>query len=87
MQAQGVHCKIKNNYLGFKKSLQDKPPTRKGALSTITPLYNLLGIAAPFVLAGQVFYGKSVNPKLIGMRKYQKIHIKTGFVGKMKLQN
>ena len=49
-RALGVHWNIENDYLGFKINLKDKPLTRRGMLSTISSVYDPLGIAAPFVL-------------------------------------
>ena len=51
-RALGVHWNIENDYLGFKINLKDKPLTRRGMLSTVCSVYDLLGIAAPFVLEG-----------------------------------
>ena len=51
-RALGVHWNIKNDHLGFKVNLKNKPLTRRGLLSTISSVYDLLGIAASFVLEG-----------------------------------
>ena len=52
-RALGVHWNIKNDYLGFKINLKDKPLTRRGTPSAISSVYDPLGIAAPFVLEGR----------------------------------
>ena len=66
----GVHWNIENDYLGFKINFKDKPLTRRGMLSTISSVYDPLGIAAPFVLERLKILQKL---KLVGMRKYQTI--------------
>ena len=45
----GVNWNIGNDCLGFIISLEDKPFTRRGMLSTISSVYDPVGIAAPFV--------------------------------------
>ena len=49
-RALGVHWNIENDYFDFKINLKEKPVTRSGMLSTISSVYDPLGIAAPFVL-------------------------------------
>ena len=51
-RALDIHWNIENGYFGFKILLKDKPLTRRGMLSTISLVYDLLGIAAPFLLKG-----------------------------------
>ena len=52
-RALGVHWNIENDCLGFKINLKEKPLNRRGTLSTISSVYDPLGIAAPFVLEWQ----------------------------------
>ena len=39
--------------LGFRIVIKDQPLTRRGILSTISSVYDPLGIAAPFLLVGK----------------------------------
>ena len=50
----GVKWNIENDQLGFTVSLGDKPFTRRGMLSTISKIYDSLGLAAPFLLKGKI---------------------------------
>jgi len=52
-RALGVHWCIENDTLGFRIILKDKPLTRRGMLSTISSIYDLLGLVAPFLLKGK----------------------------------
>ena len=63
-RALGVHWNIENDYLGFKINLNDKPVTRRGMLSTISSVYDPLGIAAPFVLEGRKILQKLCQLKV-----------------------
>ena len=63
-RALGVHWNIENDYLGFKINLKDKPLTRRGMLSTISSLYDPLGIVAPFVLEGRKILQKLCQLKV-----------------------
>ena len=53
-RALGVKWNIENDQLGFTVSLGDKPFTRRGMLSTISKIYDSLGLAAPFLLKGKI---------------------------------
>jgi len=52
-RALGVHWCVENDTLGFRISLQDKPLTRRGVLSTVSSIYDPLGLASPFLLEGR----------------------------------
>ena len=52
-QALGVYWCIESDSLGFRITLQDTPLTRRGILSTISSIYDPLGVAGPFVLHGR----------------------------------
>jgi len=52
-RALGVHWCVENDTLGFRISLQDKPLTRRGVLSTVSSIYDPLGLTSPFLLEGQ----------------------------------
>ena len=46
-------CKIKADTLGFKIAIKEKPLTRRGMLSTLSSIYDPLGLGAPFLLKGK----------------------------------
>ena len=53
-RALGVHWCIENDTFGFRIVLKDQPLTRRGILSTVSSIYDPLGLAAPFVLQGKL---------------------------------
>ena len=52
-RALGVHWCVENDALEFRIVLSDKPLTRRGILSTISSIYDPLGLVAPFLLKGK----------------------------------
>ena len=52
-RALGVHWCLESDTLEFRINLQDTPLTRRGILSTISSIYDPLGIASPFLLKGR----------------------------------
>ena len=52
-RALGVQWAIESDELGFKITLNDRPLTRRGVLSTISSIYDPLGMAAPSLLPGK----------------------------------
>jgi len=52
-RALGVHWCVENDTLGFRIILKDRPLTRRGVLSTISSIYDPLGLVAPFLLKGK----------------------------------
>jgi len=53
-RALGVSWIIENDSLSFKIELKDKLCTRRGILSSISSIYDPLGLAAPFLLKGKM---------------------------------
>ena len=49
----GVEWNIRNDSLKFHITLKDKPLTRRSILSTVSSIYDPLGLAAPFVVRGK----------------------------------
>ncbi|XP_064079435.1 uncharacterized protein LOC135196518 [Macrobrachium nipponense] len=49
-RALGLQWNIENDYFTFSASLDPKPLTREGILSTVCSLYNPLGFVVPFLL-------------------------------------
>ena len=52
-RALGVKWDTQNDTLGFYIKLADKPLTRRGLLSTLSSVYDPLGLGAPFLLKGK----------------------------------
>ena len=52
-RALGVHWCVHSDSLKFKIELKDVPCTRRGILSTISSIYDPLGLIAPVVLVGK----------------------------------
>jgi hypothetical protein len=49
-RALGVFWNVENDTLGYKIQLKDKPLTKRGLLSTLSSVYDPLGLASPFIL-------------------------------------
>ncbi|XP_027881704.1 uncharacterized protein LOC114149792 [Xiphophorus couchianus] len=49
----GMRWHVKSDCLGFYIDLRDKPDTRRGILSVIASLYDLLGFISPFIMNGK----------------------------------
>ena len=52
-RALGVHWCVETDTFQFRITLQDKPLTRRGILSTVSSVYDPLGFLAPVVLTGR----------------------------------
>ena len=52
-QALGILWNVEAVTLGFKISIKEKPLTRRGMLSTLSSIYDRLGLGAPFQLIGK----------------------------------
>ena len=52
-RALGVHWCIESDTLQFRIIVQDKPLSRRGILSTVSSVFDPLGLAAPFILMGK----------------------------------
>ena len=52
-KALGICWNIEKDTFSFKINLDRKPITKRGLLSMISPIYDPLGYAAPFVLEGR----------------------------------
>ena len=50
----GVRWNVESDTFGFKISVKDRPPTRRGILSVVSSMYDSLGFAAPFTLPAKV---------------------------------
>ena len=49
----GVSWNVEADTFGFKIAIKEKPLTRRGVLSTLSSIYDLLGHHAPFLLQGK----------------------------------
>ena len=52
-RALGIQWCIKSDVFRYKIVLKDRPATRRGILSTVSSIYDPLGILAPFTLLGK----------------------------------
>ena len=52
-RALGVQWCVESDTFNFRLTLQDKPLTRRGVLSTVMSIYDPLGLIAPVVLTGK----------------------------------
>ena len=52
-RALGVHWCIESDTLKFRIELKDKPLSRRGILSTVSSIYDPLGLVAPVILQGK----------------------------------
>ena len=63
-RALGVQWAIESDTFGFRIILKDQSLTRRGILSTISSVYDPLGIAAPFLLVGKAILQDLCRTKL-----------------------
>ena len=52
-QVLGILWNVEADTLGFKIAIKEKPLTRRGMLSTLSSIYDPLGLDAPFLLKGK----------------------------------
>ena len=63
-RALAVQWFVESDALGFQIILKDKPLTRRGILSTVSSIYDPLGMAAPFLLIGKKILQNLCKEKL-----------------------
>ena len=63
-RALGVRWNVESDTFGFKISVKDRPPTRRGILSVVSSMYDSLGFAAPFTLPAKVLLQDLCRQKL-----------------------
>ncbi|XP_030586866.1 uncharacterized protein LOC115781376 [Archocentrus centrarchus] len=63
-RALGVLWDIKNDCLTFSVNVKGKPSTKRGMLSTISSVYDPLGLAGPFILRGKALFQSLCRMKL-----------------------
>ena len=49
----GIKWRVDNDTLSFKVTLDERPATRRGILSTVASVFDPLGFLAPFLLLGK----------------------------------
>lgn len=52
-RALGIEWTIQNDTIGFRITFKNRPNTRRGLLSTINSVWDIIGAAAPFLLKGR----------------------------------
>ena len=60
-----VEWPIESDTFGFRIILRDQPLTQRRILSTVSSVYDPLGIAAPFLLGGKKYYKISIEQSLV----------------------
>ena len=63
-RALGVRWNVPSDTFGFKISIKDKQPTRRGILSIVSSTYDPLGFAAPFILPAKAILQDLCRQKL-----------------------
>lgn len=63
-RALGVQWNVQDDKFGFKITITNKPPTRRGILSIVSSVYDPLGFAAPFVLPAKAILQDLCRKKL-----------------------
>jgi len=53
--ALGVSWFVETDMFGFKVNIKEKPCTRRGILSVVSVVYDLLNMAGPLILPAKVF--------------------------------
>ena len=59
----GIVWHIENDSFGFHISLKDTPLTRRGILSSVSSIFDPLGIASPFLLKGRLLLQQIVSER------------------------
>ena len=60
-RSSGLYLNLELDVFTFKISVEDKPFTRRGILSTLKSLYDHLGIVAPVILRGKLILRKIIT--------------------------
>jgi hypothetical protein len=60
----GVQWDIRNDAIGFKLSMKDRPFTRRGLLSCIAAIHSPMGLLSPFILKGKLILQRLAKSEL-----------------------
>ena len=63
-RALDVQWRVASDTFGFKIVIKDRPATRRGILSVISSIYDLLGFIAPFILSAKLILQDLCKKKL-----------------------
>jgi hypothetical protein len=63
-RALGVNWDVVNDVFGFKVSIKEKQPTRRGLLSIVSSVYDPLGFTAPVTLSAKILMQELCRSKL-----------------------
>ena len=58
-RALGVIWMTENDCFSFRVDFEDKPPTRRGILSTVASIYDPLGLAAPIIVSAKLIFQRA----------------------------
>ena len=81
-RALAVQWFVESDALGFQIILKDKPLTRRGILSTVSWIYDPLGMAAPFLLIGNKILQDLCKESWVGTKRSLMNTVPTGRMGK-----
>lgn len=63
-KALGVKWCVASDQFQFRVIVNERPPTRRGVLSTVASIYDPLGFVAPFILVGKQILQQMCRDKL-----------------------
>jgi hypothetical protein len=63
-RALGVNWDVVNDEFGFKVTIKEKQPTRRGLLSIVSSVYDPLGFTAPVILSAKILMQELCRSKL-----------------------
>ena len=66
-RALSVQRCVENDSFQFRITLKDRPFKRRGIFSTVSSIYDPLGLAAPLLLEGKRFFRNFAEERQIGM--------------------
>lgn len=78
-----THWHIGSDSFTFCINLKDQPSTRRSVLSTVAPLYDPLGLVAPFLQMGKECFRKRVDMGQVGMTHSQMNCNHCGNIGRL----
>ena len=86
-RALGVYWYIDTDTLGFQIHQKIQPSTKRGILSTVSSVYDPIGIVSPFVLLGKTILQNVCKQKIGWDEKFQKLNKRNGITGYVSYMN
>ena len=75
-RALGMQWNVTSDKLGFRITVKDRTPTRRGILSIVSSVYDPLGFAAPFILPAKILLQDLCRLKLGWDEQIPRQHLK-----------